>query len=342
MKKSEVGECQGALGSPLATLRYIQGTEMTGNDRWLTRWRQSTTSGRAKHSIKESTKAVRHPSHRPVAAITSLTVIMAVIVIVVLAVTSTSLAPSTTVTLPIQHGTQPAPYPVGTLDKSAPSGMSLPSPNAMPGYMMTFSTDFPGDLLPTGWNKYRGQPLGVPGAEFATAHVVVSGGLLRINTWRDPAYQNRWVTGGVCQCRTPSIYGAYFVRSRVTGGGATSVELLWPASNTWPPELDFNENAGLLTSTTSTVHFGPTNQVDQRKLFINMTKWHTWGVIWSPRSIKYVVDGVVWGTINEVGEIPTVPMRLDLQQQTACQQGRLCPTAPVSLLVSWVAEYHAT
>ena len=289
----------------------------------------------------ESTKTVRLPSHRLVATITTLTVLITIAVIVVLALTSTSLAPSNTVTLPIRHGTQPPPYPLGTLDKAALSGMGVPSPNAMPGYTMTFSTVFPGDRLPTGWVRYRGQPVGDPGAEFATSHVVVGGGLLRINTWRDPAYQGRWVTGGGCQCATPHTYGAYFVRSRVTGGGASSIQLLWPASNTWPPEIDFNENEGQLNSSTSTVHFGPTNQVDQRKLFINMTKWHTWGVIWTSQSIKYIVDGVVWGSVNDVGEIPNIPMRFDLQQQTWCQRGRLCPTAPVSMIVSWVAEYQA-
>lgn len=289
----------------------------------------------------ESTKAVRLHSHRPIATITFLTVLIAIIVIVVLAVTSTSLAPSTTVTLPIRHGSQPPPYPVGTVDKSTLSGMSLPSPTAMPGYTMTFSTDFPGNNVPAGWDRYRGVPQGDRGAEFATDHVVVSDGLLRINTWRDPHYQNHWVTGGVCQCNTPHTYGAYFVRSRVTGGGATSVQLLWPASNTWPPEVDFNENAGQINSTTSTVHFGPTNMIDQRKVFINMTKWHTWGIIWTPRSIKYTVDGVVWGSIDVADEIPDVPMRLDLQQQTFCTEGNFCPSAPVSMLVSWVAEYQA-
>jgi hypothetical protein len=36
MEKSEVGECQGALDSPFATLMYIQGTAITDIDRRLT------------------------------------------------------------------------------------------------------------------------------------------------------------------------------------------------------------------------------------------------------------------------------------------------------------------
>jgi hypothetical protein len=36
MKKSEVGECRGVLGSPIATLKYIQRTKTTDIDRRLT------------------------------------------------------------------------------------------------------------------------------------------------------------------------------------------------------------------------------------------------------------------------------------------------------------------
>ncbi|HVA71037.1 MAG TPA: glycoside hydrolase family 16 protein [Acidimicrobiales bacterium] len=140
----------------------------------------------------------------------------------------------------------------------------------------------------------------------------------------------------------PRTYSAYFVRSRVTGGGASEVQLLWPQANTWPPEVDFNETGGRINSTSSTVHFGPTNQIDQRELRINMVRWHTWGVIWTPKSIKYVVDGVVWASVTTASEIPNIAMTLRLQQQTWCFQGRLCPTAPVSMLVKWVAEYQAT
>jgi hypothetical protein len=280
--------------------------------------------------------------NRRIAVITSATVIAAVAVIVALAITSTSIGPSVSVTLPPHTGTQHLQYPIGTPNKALISGMGIPSPTALPGYKRIYASDFPGKTLPVGWASYSGQPANDKGAEYAITHVVVRGNSLRITTWRDPAFQNIWVTGGVCQCGLPETYGAFFVRSRDTGGGATSVQLLYPESDVWPPEVDFNENAGQIDSTTSTVHFGPTNQVDQRMLRINMLQWHTWGIIWSPTSIKYTVDGVEWASINTPSEIPTIPMRLSLQQQTFCLQGRLCPTAPVGMLVNWVAEYKAT
>ncbi len=210
-------------------------------------------------------------------------------------------------------------YPVGIPDKAEASGMAPPKPKAMPNYILTYSSNFPGKSVPNGWIIYHGKPSNDPGAQFGSAHVVVRGGVLKLNTWRGPIYQNRWVTGGLCQCGMPLKYGAYFVRSRITGGGASAVQLLWPASNIWPPELDFNETEGRINYTSSTVHFGSTNQQEHRELNIDMLKWHTWGVIWSPSSILYTVDGAVWATVsNKVAQIPSVPMHLALQQQTWC------------------------
>ena len=295
----------------------------------------------ASSSTVVNTDVVRPPLNRRIAVITSVTVILAIGVIVALAITSSSIGPSTSITLP-PHPATHLQYPLGTPNKTELSGMGLPGPKALPGYTMIYASNFPGKALPTGWVSYSGQPANDRGAEYAVTHVVVRGDSLRITTWRDPDFQHRWVTGGVCQCGMPQTYGAFFVRSRDTGGGATSVQLLYPESDVWPPEVDFNENEGQIDSTTSTVHFGPTNQVDQRILSINMLRWHTWGIIWSPKSIKYTVNGVLWASVNTPSEIPTIPMRISLQQQTFCLEGRLCPSAPVAMLVNWVAEYRAT
>jgi beta-glucanase (GH16 family) len=211
------------------------------------------------------------------------------------------------------------------------------------GYSQSYVTDFSGSSLPSGWDSYSGNPGGDPGGQFGTAHVVVGGGLLSLNTWQDSGYNNEWVTGGLCQCGEPQTYGAYFVRSRVTGAGPTGVELLFPTAG-WPPEIDFNETGGDSTSTTATNIWAATatsRSQAQVKLDIDMTQWHTWGVIWTPTSITYTVDGRVWGSFNNASEVPNVPMTLDLQQQTWCSSGWACPSAPQSMQVDWVAEYTA-
>jgi beta-glucanase (GH16 family) len=74
-----------------------------------------------------------------------------------------------------------------------------------------------------------------------------------------------------------------------------------------------------------------------------MTQWHTWGVVWTPTSITYTVDGHAWNSFTNASEVPDVPMTLDLQQQTWCgaTPAWACPSTPQSMQVDWVAEYTA-
>lgn len=237
------------------------------------------------------------------------------------------------------------PYVVGTPDRAAPSGMAPPGPipkgaSAMRGYRRVYATDFGGSSLPSGWEYFTGIPGGVPSGQFARSHVIVSGGMLQLNTWQDPVYDNKWVTGGLCQCGLPFHYGAFFVRSRITGPGPNEVELLWPVSNKWPPEIDFNETGNEDTSTSWTVHYGQYNSIFQRTLNINMAQWHTWGIIWTPTALVFTVDGTTWGTFTDPSVIPNVPMTLDLQQRPACSSGTVCTASEQSMYVDWVAEYQ--
>ncbi len=229
-------------------------------------------------------------------------------------------------------------YPTGSPDGTAPSGEAPPTPSSMPGYKLTNLATFDGTSLPAGWDVFTGSPGSDPGAQWGKGHVQVSGGLLQLNTFKDPAYNNAWVSGGLCDCGAAQIYGAYFVRSRMTGPGPTQVELLWPMSG-WPPEVDFNETYGDSSASMATDHFGPANHQVQRTVNVDMTQWHTWGVVWTPTSLTYVLDGRVWGAVTGAGEIPNQPMTLNLQQQTWCSSGWACPTAPQSMLVDWVAQF---
>ncbi|MGA2306290.1 MAG: glycoside hydrolase family 16 protein [Acidimicrobiales bacterium] len=235
--------------------------------------------------------------------------------------------------------TSPMDYAIGVVDASEPSRYAPPTATALVGYAETYVNDFLGTSLPSGWETFTGVPGNDPQGQFGSAHVTVNGGLLRLNTWRDPAYNNEWVTGGLCQCGFSQTYGAYFVRSRVTGAGPTEVELLWPTSNTWPPEIDFNESGSVTKSTSATLHYGTSDHLDQRTLMIDGTHWHTWGVIWTPTSITYTVDGRAWGRVTKSAEIPDQPMELHIQQQTECSLSYECPTAPESMYVDWVAEF---
>jgi hypothetical protein len=229
-------------------------------------------------------------------------------------------------------------YPVGVVSSASPSGVAPPGVNALKGYTRTYVHSFTGSTLPAGWYRFTGKPGGDPGAQFAGSHVVVQGGLLELKTYKDAAFHNEVVTGGLCQCGLAQKYGAYFVRSRDTGPGPNDAELLWPKVG-WPPEVDFNENGGDASGTSATLHFTTSNQIDQKFLTINTLQWHTWGVIWTPTAVTLVVDGREWAKYTRTSEIPQVTMTLDIEQRTACSRHFECPSAPESMLVNWVAEY---
>jgi hypothetical protein len=252
---------------------------------------------------------------------------------------TSTVAASSTTTIPVFKAIADPQYPVGSPDPSEPSGEAPPAADALAGYSESYVNDFTSSSLPAGWDIFTGIPGGDPGAHFGGSHVVFGGGLLQLNTYRNPSWHNRWVTGGLCQCGLSQTYGAYFVRSRVTAAGPNEVELLWPTTNTWPPEIDFNESGGINSGTSSSVHSGALNHIDHRWLRINLTTWHTWGVIWTPTSVIYTVDGQTWSTVTVTSEIPRKPMTLDLEQRTKCSVGTQCPTHPVSMQVDWVAEY---
>jgi outer membrane protein OmpA-like peptidoglycan-associated protein len=249
--------------------------------------------------------------------------------------------------IPAAHDAVAATIPVGTVDSSEPSGQSPPGPDSMSGYRETYVTDFNGSSLPAGWDVYTGKPGGDPGAQWGARHVVVSGGILQLNTWKDPAYGGEWVAGGLCHCGVANTYGAYFVRSRMTGPGPTQVELLWPTTG-WPPEIDFDETFGGDTYSMATLHWSSSNAQAHNSVDADMEQWHTWGVIWTPTSVTYTLDGKVWGQVNNAAEVPHQPMTLDIQQQTWCDVAQnpnspsSCPTTPQSTQVDWVAQYTAT
>jgi hypothetical protein len=225
------------------------------------------------------------------------------------------------------------------VDSSQVSGYGPPAADALAGYARDYVTNFPGTSLPSGWSAYSGTPGGDPGGQFGLAHAVVGGGMLSLDTWEDPAYNNEWVTGGVCDCGVSPTYGAFFVRSRLTGPGPTSVEMLYPNSE-WPPEVDFYETYGGTSQSMATIHWGSANSQYHSYANTDLTKWHTWGVIWTPTTITYTLDGQVFDTVTgSAAQIPNVPMHLALQQQTWCSSSWACPTAPQSMQINWVEIY---
>ncbi len=218
-----------------------------------------------------------------------------------------------------------------------------------PGWHQVFADDFSGLALNTNlWRTYSGQPGGDLGGWWDPSHVAVSNGMLVLGGSQDPAVGGRWTTAGVSS--SPGLvqtYGKYLVRFRFDrGAGIAHVILLWPADNSWPPEVDFSEDNGSGDQTDyATLHHGADNSQIQQSLSVDLTRWHTLGVEWTPGKLVYTIDGQNWSTVTSTA-VPSVPMVLDIQTQAwACGTStwEQCVSAAtpsqVNLYVDWAVAY---
>jgi len=217
-------------------------------------------------------------------------------------------------------------------------------PTSVPGWQLTYSTDFPGNSLPSGWDAYNGEPGGDPQGNWVPSNVTVSDGL---NLLATPSAQ-----GGVAFYGNPQTYGMYLVRMKgddEPGLSINNLAILWPAQQgVWPPEVDFFQDAGgTRQSFSASLHVGPDGNGDccvipSPTQDNDGTAWHTYGVQWTPSSITYTIDGRVWASVSSSSlsspaQWPTIPMNLTLQSQNqaSAQPGGTIDT----MSVAWVAEY---
>lgn len=217
------------------------------------------------------------------------------------------------------------------------------------GWHRVFADDFTRGLSASRWGRYSGQPGGDPGGLWAPSHAVVKNGILNLETYRDPRFGGRWVSGGVSSAPgLKQTYGRYEVRFRMDAGkGVSAVLLLWPTKGAWPPEIDFAEDGGVTTARnrmSATLHYGADNSQIQRTVRGDFARWHTMGVEWTPGRLVYTLDGRRWAAVRH-REVPDEPMEMDLQTQAGTCGDRYAPcpdsTTPprVTLEVAWVVAY---
>jgi beta-glucanase (GH16 family) len=243
---------------------------------------------------------------------------------------------------------------VGLHRSSSASGLSAgvaPTGN-IPGWRLVYRQNFTGNRLPAGWDAYSGEPGGDPYGYWNPANVTVSNGEMHFGTKpnNDPNRNRTYSTGGVAFSGHAQTYGMYLVRMKgdyEPGLRISDIALLWPQGNAWPPEIDFFEDSGgTRSSFIATLHPGPSGNdccrvIKYRR--IDGTKWHTYGVAWTPTTITYTVDGHLWGKaihrrdISSPGKWPSINMILALQSQNL---GPAQPARPIeTMTVKWVAEY---
>lgn len=225
-----------------------------------------------------------------------------------------------------------------------------PASSHGPKWKLVFADDFNRPLDLSKWGLYEGQPGGDPGGWWDPSHVVVKKGILHLETYQDPAWGGKWVSGGLSSSHAvKQTYGRYLVRFRATKGyGVSNILLLFPSADHWPPEIDFAEDGG--TSETgrpsmgATLHYGADNSQIQRSITADFTRWHVMGVEWTPGKLVYTIDGKTWGTVVSPN-VPSETMEMDIQAQagTCGDQWTPCPneTTPplVDLQVDWVQVY---
>ena len=233
-------------------------------------------------------------------------------------------------------------------------GSSRPGASAAksaPGkWKRVFFDDFEHGLDHSKWGEYEGQPGGDPGGWWDPSHVKVRRGVLNLETYQDPAFGGRWVSGGVSSSHgLRQRYGKYLVRFRMDGGkGVAGILLLWPSVDVWPPEIDFAETGGETNARdemSATLHYGSENHQIQRSVRADFTRWHTMGVEWTPGRLVYTLDGRRWATVRSP-HVPKLRMELDIQAQAGTCGDRYAPcpdsTTPahVNLQVDRVVAYR--
>lgn len=222
------------------------------------------------------------------------------------------------------------------------------APSRTPGWREVLSDDFSGPQLDSSkWTLYSGQPGGDPAGWWDPSHVSLADGALVISGYQDPAFGDRWVTGGVSTVPAASwTYGKFLVRFRLAAGAGIGHTIsLVSEDGSWPPEIDLSEDNGRdRDSTLATLHYGPGDTKISRHVAVDLTHWHTLGLEWLPRMLRFTLDGRVWFTIHGP-QVPHIPMGLAIQTQTWPCVGTwgVCPNAStphvVRMYVDWVVVY---
>jgi hypothetical protein len=246
---------------------------------------------------------------------------------------------------PVKATASPSASPGGASPTASSGGDGTSPPSSMAGWQLTYSTDFPGNSLPSGWLAYNGEPGGDPQGNWEPSNVEVGGDALHLMA--TPSGQ-----GGVQFYGNPQTYGMYLVRMKgdyEPGLSINNLAILWPAQQgVWPPEVDFFQDAGGSRQTFSaSLHVGPDGNggccvIASPTQDSNGTAWHTYGVEWTPSAITYTIDGQVWASVSRSSlsspdQWPTIAMNLTLQSQN---QASSQPNGTIeTMTVAWVAEY---
>ena len=251
-------------------------------------------------------------------------------------------APATTTTTATASTTAPASTTTTTPPVSGEAAPSTP-PN---GYHTTFVDSFASSTLSSIWVPFDGTPSGDPEGQWSPSHLVVGNGELQIQGYADPAYGGKWTSGGVLLLpQLGQTYGDYQMRMRIDPGHGTGFDLLlWPTSGGGSNGyIDFgSDNSGTGDGSRQVLYgslHAASGAVTTSTTAVDLTSWHTIGVIWSPGQVSFTLDGQVWQTITS-SSVPSVPLAPQIKMQGVACATISCPTTPdVNMDLNWVAVF---
>jgi beta-glucanase (GH16 family) len=137
-------------------------------------------------------------------------------------------------------------------------------------------------------------------------------------------------------------YGRFVTRFKITEPAPrySQVFLLWPDSERWPADGEFDFPAGDLGDTigATAIHANPTIEREQFQSNLTFTSWHTAALEWSPGSAKFYVDGHSIGSTTT--QVASDPMHYVLQME-ATETSDTAPSADVAthMQLDWFAAY---
>jgi hypothetical protein len=203
----------------------------------------------------------------------------------------------------------------------ASSAAAAMMPGATPSTSPTFPVrvfyqQFDRPLKPHTWSIYEGHPTCCKDSLWAKSHVLAKAGALRIRTYRDSAFGNAWVSGGVSMARILNqTYGRWVVRFRMRRGAGVGMDVaLRPQGGgtvvDWIEES--SDHGALRNIETATLHYGSTRVHAHVKA--DFTLWHKMTLSWVPGRITVKIDGRIWADYRS--HIPSAPMHLTMQTNT--------------------------
>ncbi|NLG55185.1 MAG: glycoside hydrolase family 16 protein, partial [Rhodococcus sp.] len=232
----------------------------------------------------------------------------------------------------------------GTAQPSSPSGQPVPTGN-LPGWRHIFADDFTKDAPVGSWaNECSPDTIVYTGAQgqkwrtyprcyvdtyqkrpYRSDRVLsVRNGVLDFHLHPvdgQPAGANPSpLIDGVSQYQT---YGRYSARMRVDTDGMDEYHvawLLWPQSERWPEDGEFDFPEGALSGNALGYHHyaGAGSCADcqevARDVGARFTDWHTYTIEWMPGRVRYLLDDVV--VLDSTNWVPDGPMRWQLQTET--------------------------